>query len=160
MILKWKYAALSLLLLCALYTYKRQTNCGGLLVNSPCDSSKTRILHQLNETVRRIVRGSGVNVHGDISIHELPRSFSKKDAAVTIAKKKINICLDDFDSFDALLFVALHEIAHVATHEYGHTQTFWDNFKNLIDTARKHGHLLDHNPESTVCRTRVGTEPR
>tara|TARA_B100000902_G_C27024211_1_gene771163 strand:- start:1 stop:603 length:603 start_codon:yes stop_codon:yes gene_type:complete len=42
-------------------------------------------------------------------------------------KKKI----DD----NTLLFVALHELSHVATDEIGHTPKYWQNFKTILEYA-------------------------
>ena len=30
------------------------------------------------------------------------------------------------------MFVAIHEMGHIATKEVGHTETFWKNFKFLL----------------------------
>jgi hypothetical protein len=39
-----------------------------------------------------------------------------------------------------LMFVALHECSHIFTHaEIGHTQTFWANFKFLLEEAKAAG---------------------
>jgi hypothetical protein len=38
---------------------------------------------------------------------------------------------------NTLTFVALHELAHVATKSVGHTPEFWDNFKFLLIQAEK-----------------------
>lgn len=34
-----------------------------------------------------------------------------------------------------VLYVAIHEVAHIMTKEIGHTSRFWDNFKFLLDEA-------------------------
>jgi len=36
---------------------------------------------------------------------------------------------------NTLIFVAIHELAHIATKSVGHTQEFWNNFKFLLDEA-------------------------
>ena len=38
-----------------------------------------------------------------------------------------------------LTFVAIHEMAHVATKSIGHKQEFWDNFKFLLENAKECG---------------------
>ena len=35
------------------------------------------------------------------------------------------------------MFVALHELSHIATKSIGHTTEFWENFKYLIQNAEK-----------------------
>jgi hypothetical protein len=53
--------------------------------------------------------------------------------------EKIVFCLrardgsDDFEDINMLMFVAIHELAHIATDEEGHTDTFWENMKFLLE---------------------------
>jgi len=47
-------------------------------------------------------------------------------------KKKDNSNLIDSNT---LMFVAIHEIAHIMTSSIGHTEEFWNNFKFLLDNA-------------------------
>lgn len=58
--------------------------------------------------------------------------------------EKIAFCLDKnkdgkgglIDS-NTLMFVAIHELAHVASESIGHTDEFWRNFKFLLQEAEK-----------------------
>jgi hypothetical protein len=45
---------------------------------------------------------------------------------------------------NTLMFVAIHEIAHVATKSIGHKSEFWDNFRFLLVEAKEAGL---HNPQ-------------
>lgn len=38
---------------------------------------------------------------------------------------------------NTLMFVALHELSHIATKSIGHTTEFWENFKYLIENAKR-----------------------
>ena len=38
---------------------------------------------------------------------------------------------------NTLTFVALHELAHIATKSVGHTPEYWKNFKFLLTQAEK-----------------------
>jgi len=55
--------------------------------------------------------------------------------------EKLAFCLDtekndgDLIDMNTLTFVALHELAHVATKSVGHTDEFWENFKFLLKEA-------------------------
>lgn len=40
---------------------------------------------------------------------------------------------------NVMMYVAVHELAHLMTKEVGHTQTFWDNFKFILQEAVKIG---------------------
>ena len=57
--------------------------------------------------------------------------------------EKIAFCLSSVDKDDVnhlidqntLMFVALHELSHVATKSIGHNDEFWSNFKFLLEEA-------------------------
>lgn len=55
--------------------------------------------------------------------------------------ERIILCIrqkDTANSFvdkNILLYVAIHELAHLATESVGHDQTFWDNFKFILNEA-------------------------
>lgn len=55
--------------------------------------------------------------------------------------EKIVFCLRHKDStkklmdLNTMIFVALHELAHVASKDVGHTDTFWANFRWLLEEA-------------------------
>uniref|UniRef100_A0AB39JE67 Metal-Dependent Hydrolase n=1 Tax=Florenciella sp. virus SA2 TaxID=3240092 RepID=A0AB39JE67_9VIRU len=59
--------------------------------------------------------------------------------------EKIAFCLSKVDKNDVdnlieentLMFVALHEISHLATETIGHDDEFWNNFKFIIQEAKK-----------------------
>jgi len=60
--------------------------------------------------------------------------------------EKIAFCLgDDKEDLDnlieqnTLMFVALHELSHLATKSIGHTKDFWDNFKFILQESEKIG---------------------
>jgi hypothetical protein len=60
--------------------------------------------------------------------------------------EKIAFCLgeekEDVDNLidqNTLMFVALHELSHLATKSIGHTKEFWDNFKFLLQESEKIG---------------------
>ena len=46
-----------------------------------------------------------------------------------------NSLIDD----NTLLFVAIHELGHIASVSIGHKEEFWDNFKWLLENAKKAG---------------------
>jgi hypothetical protein len=53
--------------------------------------------------------------------------------------EKIVMCLrqrdDSFVDENVLVYVAVHELAHLMTEEIGHLPQFWDNFKRLAKEA-------------------------
>ena len=60
--------------------------------------------------------------------------------------EKLAFCLnkknennDDLIDENTLTFVALHELAHIATKSIGHKSEFWENFKFLLTEAQEAG---------------------
>jgi hypothetical protein len=59
--------------------------------------------------------------------------------------EKIAFCLNKTKSGNTLIelntltFVAIHELSHIMTKSIGHKQEFWNNFKFLLQNAKKAG---------------------
>lgn len=56
--------------------------------------------------------------------------------------EKISICLrnkedNTFEDDNIIMFVVLHELAHLITIEVGHTEKFWNNMRELLEKAEK-----------------------
>lgn len=81
----------------------------------------------------------------------------------------ISLCLrektsgkNNFHSLDMILFVMLHELAHVITPEINHSDRFWVNFKFLLEYAQQRG--LYFSPDygeshEEYCSTKVEYNP-
>jgi len=74
--------------------------------------------------------------------------MSSKDTSYSENKgQKIVVCLRDktrapeypLIEENTVMFVMLHEMAHLMTETIGHTQEFWSNFKRLLHDAVKIG---------------------
>ena len=60
------------------------------------------------------------------------------------------------------MFVALHELSHVASKSIGHTDEFWDNFKFILIEAEKIGVYkpIDYKNEKTeYCGMTINDNP-
>jgi threonine aldolase len=60
------------------------------------------------------------------------------------------------------MFVMIHELAHVMTHEVGHTKLFWDNMKFLLEQGEKTGVYRPINYKDTpqnYCGMEINTTP-
>lgn len=68
----------------------------------------------------------------------------------TINKKKIHICLKDregkYYDKNMLVYVTLHELAHVRCDEIGHTEKFYKIFQEILELATKHKIYNPHIP--------------
>ena len=66
-----------------------------------------------------------------------------KDVAYSVAKDAISLCVRSADgrleSENTTMFVLVHELAHIATDEYGHSREFWANMRFLLELAEATG---------------------
>lgn len=84
------------------------------------------------EQLKNLVRPLRPDVVDNIVFLEDKRSY-------TINKKKVYLCLRDengeYYNDNMLMFVLLHEMAHVMCDEIGHTAKFQQIFQQLLDEA-------------------------
>ena len=82
--------------------------------------------------------------------------------------EKMVLCLRSRDGQDrlvkqnVLMFVALHEMAHIMTISVGHTKEFWDNFEFLLKEATNMGyydHIDFNNDNYDYCGIKITDSP-
>lgn len=73
-----------------------------------------------------------------------------------------NATTDEFVPDNLLMFVAIHEVAHIMTTEVGHTPLFWDNMKILLQEAITLGLYIyedySQNPQM-YCGQEINSTP-
>ena len=116
-----------------------------------------------DERVRRLVKKFNANK----IVETLPTS--EYTAYSENKGRKIAFCLnkekeDNNHLIDenTLMFVAIHEMAHITTVSIGHTQEFWDNFKFLLEKAEqcKVYRPVDYSKENTdYCGMTISDNP-
>ena len=83
--------------------------------------------------------------------------FYEGNKSYTINKKKIYLCLRDekneYYNENMLLYVAIHELAHVLCDEIGHTEKFHRIFKQLLYKAQK---MNIYDPSQPIVRNYCG----
>ncbi len=94
---------------------------------------------------------------------------SKEYTSYSVNKgEKIVFCLrardgtDRLEDINMLIFVAVHELAHIATEDEGHTDTFWDNMKFLLEEAINIGIYQQQdftNKPQEYCGMKVTSSP-
>ena len=86
--------------------------------------------------VKRLVEGfNPERITETLPSHEhVAFSENKNKMAFCVTEKKGGTKLIDLNT---LMFVAIHELAHIATKSIGHKEEFWDNFKFLLMEAEK-----------------------
>jgi hypothetical protein len=82
--------------------------------------------------------------------------------------EKIAFCLNKSKDgpklidINTLMFVALHELSHIMTSSIGHKRDFWENFKFLLENAKRANiyHPVDYksNPQE-YCGTQITDNP-
>jgi len=83
-------------------------------------------------------------------------------------KSKMSFCLTEEKNgykmidINTLMFVAIHELSHIATKSIGHKQEFWDNFKFLLIESEIIGIYApqDYKKEPTeFCSMKINDNP-
>lgn len=72
-------------------------------------------------------------------------SVNKGDRLVLCIRQKSG----EFVRDDVIMYVAIHELAHIMTREVGHTDAFWANFKFLVTEAGVAGVYTQHDFNKT-----------
>ena len=86
-------------------------------------------------------------------------SENKERIAFCVTTRKNNSQLIDENT---LMFVALHELSHVATKSIGHTEEFWNNFKFILKSASSIGIYKPEDYSKTpksYCGTKIKDNP-
>ena len=87
------------------------------------------------------------------------------DIAYSSQKRSVRICLRKPDGsleqdINQLMFVLVHEAAHITCTEVGHTDLYWRIFKFLLEKAESLGiYTYSDTTAATMCGTRLGHNP-
>lgn len=84
----------------------------------------------------------------------LAETLAPEDVAFSVDKQSVHLCLRDEDANSAT-FVLLHELAHVATTDYGHSDAFWANMRFLLELAERLG-LYQYRDYAAAATTYCG----
>ncbi len=94
-------------------------------------------------------------------------SSSETSAAYTLNKSsEVRICIrkdvDSFEDINTSMFVLLHELSHVASISYNHTEEFKNNFSYITSLASALGLYYPEdflNEPKSYCGTIINTTP-
>ena len=144
------------------YIYNYYSNIGLMKVRSKIDEKEytVQIKDDSLEAANLIAK---IREKLVVLMEHLEKSFSLNDERVRLLKKnfrpdrlkegvdtpgytsysinkgeQIVLCLrsnDKLVDLNTMLFVVLHEFAHLSTESIGHTEEFWDNFKWILEEA-------------------------
>jgi predicted metal-dependent hydrolase len=96
--------------------------------------------HGSKENVKRLVKGFDQTVIKETLPTSKFTAYSENKGeklAFCLNKKKQNN--ENLIDEHTLMFVAIHELAHIMTLSIGHKTEFWDNFKFLLENAKEAG---------------------
>jgi len=113
-------------------------------------------LANANKHMKAVVRSCSEKYPNKDNVKRLVNGYNPKKIYETLPTskftaysqnkgEKLAFCLDtekndgELIDMNTLTFVALHELAHVATKSVGHTDEFWGNFKFLLKEAAEIG---------------------
>lgn len=88
--------------------------------------------YENNETVNRLKKNfSSTKIKETLPTSKYTAYSENKGEKIAFCVKKTK-GKDNLIDLNTLMFVAIHEMGHIATKEVGHTETFWKNFKFLL----------------------------
>ena len=129
-------------------TYDNQTYIVSSSDNAP---EKANTLAYINECIMKLI--DHIRDENNHHIMKLCNRYTHSTLIENIDKKeykayslnkgeKIALCLENKDGSiiedkNILLFVTIHELAHIMSDSIGHTDEFWDHMKFLLEEAEK-----------------------
>lgn len=135
-----------------------------LVQNLDNKTDAANMLARLNNKIRKLIDHLKSTNSKDTDIDRLDKNYTVENisegsndsnyTSYSVNKgEKIVFCLrqkdsNAFVSENVLMYVATHELSHLMTKEIGHTDTFWKNFKFLLEEAIKIGVYSKHDFES------------
>jgi hypothetical protein len=132
-------------------------------------------LAMLEQTLHALLTRANADIPSDARIRTirtrwdgtLSETEASEDVAFSVDKTSVSLCLRDattgqLEEYNASVFVLIHELAHIATSDYGHSPEFWQNMKFLLELAEKYGVYAyqDYSAKSTTyCGHPLGSSP-
>jgi len=111
-------------------------------------------LAEVNNNLKSIVKYCGEKFPDNELVIRMKKGYNPKKIMETLPTseytaysenkgEKLAFCLDTKKNsqgklidLNTLTYVAIHELAHIATLSIGHTSEFWKNFKFLLNVAK------------------------
>ena len=110
------------------------------------------ILAQIRRNLEKIIESMKNKYPNDVSVLRMNKNFrpdnlsesgkSNQYTSYSVNKgEKIVFCIrqkdenETFVDMNTIMFVSIHELAHVMSKSVGHTEEFWKNFKLLLEES-------------------------
>ena len=137
------------------------------------------LLAEATNNMKKLVKYVGANNASNPAVKRLVENFNPDKISETLPTsehtaysenkgEKMAFCLNEdkqgtrLIDLSTLTFVAIHELAHLMTESIGHKDEFWDNFKFLLNSAKKSGiyEPVDYSKSPVqYCGTRIDENP-
>lgn len=117
------------------------------------------------DTKKEEIKRLSENFNSEIITENIPGS---RFVAYSVNKgDELSICIrekktEKFINDNTVIFVAIHEMAHIMTKETGHPPEFWDNMKYLLENAEEMGIYIpkDYSKEPVdYCGQEINSTP-
>jgi len=152
-----------------------QDGVGYLVRNLPDSGIASNKLAEINNRVSKLIDSLDkekkdviriVNRYNPNNLSETVPGSLYKSYSVNKGEQ-IAICLRDpkdnsFEDINIIMFVVIHEIAHIMTETVGHDKTFWENMRFLLIEGQKIGIYvpIDYSKENAkYCGMYVKSTP-
>ena len=140
----------------------------------------SNLLAQTTDKLKYLVENMGARYKNRKNVQRLVENFNPTTIKETLPTseytaysenkgEKLAFCLnknknnnDNLIDSNTLMFVAIHEIAHIMTVSIGHTEEFWQNFKFLLENAVELGiyEPIDYKKKPTnYCGMTISDSP-
>lgn len=140
-----------------------------LVQNVPDKQKGADMLAQVRANLTKIVDYLKENYIADERVQRLVSKFNPDVISESIPNssytsysvdkgKKIVFCLRSKDEkreltdMNTIMFVAIHELAHIMTKSVGHTEEFWSNMRYLLKKGIKIGVYKPHDYKNNPVR--------
>ena len=138
------------------------------------------LLARITVSMKKLVKHMGKKYPDRENVKRLVEKFDPKRVYETLPTseftaysenkgEKLAFCVtkqknDDNDLIDqnTLMFVAIHELAHVANKTIGHDASFWKNFKFLLENAKEIGIYVPEDykkKQVSYCGMQISDNP-
>ena len=128
-------------------------------------AESVRALSELRSTSKKIVAGAPFSLGRAHALWRIEccvfveRPAAQPYLALTTDKgREIELCLDHADR-NAMIYVLIHELAHVMSFSVGHTPEFRRNMQTLLRSARRQGLYTSPSDRRVLfCGSRIEVE--
>lgn len=161
------------------YTKSTVDNKEYLVRNREDKQDAADLLANIGKRLDKLVKSLAIEMPDDSRIQRLENRFKPEKISETISNtnhtsysvnkgEKIVFCIrtkdekEELIDINTILFVGIHELAHIMTESIGHTDEFWNNMKLLLKFAikKKIYEYVDYNAQPVpYCGTTITDSP-